>query len=522
MASYRPKSLNELNNLYDKSMAAQNAIKKGSSIVKPENDTSKQLLKAFEEELYAQKEKSPAITASEELSDVVGEFIKNFGETKKEKAASQPMPITRSVKSSVVKPSPKKEPAEKTEIKKVNLAQAQAQKQEPQEALAAKKADLVRNAERSDLFDDYMKIMNDEDEESHFSRKFSKKKKNKKDKHQGSPVFDSIPNAEELKEETASSEISETAHEEAPAEVTYFDEQANEVAQVFEDAAKSPLTEENAAEEEFASFYAEESTADEAPEEAEKAEFEKNIKEKNAKEEKPSKTKKQNKEKKPKKNVFLQVILMIVLVAVLISAASIGVLKVVVGVDSGKAFAEKYYMFTSSKDYSNSEIQKGDLIITEDKDLQENDAFAYLDMNKSKIAFALKGSDIGEDMLMAHTGSGTDFIYRSTLRGAVIKVIPAVGTVVSAVTQNFIIVITSLVAIALVLILILAFAFKGKSNYNIEDDEHLEQEPETEEEAESAAEEAEYEEEYDGEQQEASVESEEQQKEPEDIYSSIE
>lgn len=522
MASYRPKSLNELNNLYDKSMAAQNAIKKGSAIVKPENDTSKQLLKAFEEELYAQKEKSPAVTASEELSDVVGEFIKNFGETKTEKVVPQPMPITRSVKSAAVKPAPRKETAEKTEIKRVNPAQAQAQKQETEEAPAAKKerADLVRNAERSDLFDDYMKIMNDEDEESHFSRKFSKKKKNKKDKHQGSPVFDETPKAEELKEETASPEISEPAAEEAPAEVSYFEEQANEVAQVFEDAAKAPLTEESGTEEEFASFYAEENTAEDASGETEIAEPEKPKKEKRVKKEKPSKkekkAKKENKERKPKKNIFLQIVLMIVLVAVLISAAGVGVMKVVVGVDSGEAFAEKYYVFTSSRDYSNSEIKKGDLIITESKELQEDDAFAYLDMNKGRIAFALKGSDIGEDMLMAHTGSGTDFIYRSTLRGAVIKVIPAVGTVVTAVTENFIIVITSLVAIALVLILILAFAFKGKSNYNL-DDEHFEDEAEAEEANEDI------EKEYDGEETEAEVsdKSKEAQQEPEDIYSTI-
>lgn len=515
MASYRPKSLNELNNLYDKSMAAQNAIKKGSAsaTVKPENDTSKQLLKAFEEELNAQKEQSPAIAASQELSDVVGEFIKNFGETKEEKVAPpQPMPITRSVKSASVKPGPKKEPAERTEIKRVNIAQVQQEKEEISEA-KKERVDLVRNAERSDLFNDYMKIMNDEDEESHFSRKF-KKKKNKKDKHQGSPVFtEEEPKNEELKEEAASTETSEAIPEEAPAEVPYFVEKANEVAQVFEDAAKAPLKEESGEEEEFASFYAEENTAEEAPEETEKAEHEKQKKEKKAKKEKPSKkakkakkdkkAEKESKEKKPKKNIFIQVVLMIVLIAVLISAIGVTLMKVVVGVNGGEPFAEKYYVFTSSKDYSNSNINEGDLVITEKKELQEDDAFAYLDMKKGRTAFALKGSDIGEDMLMAHTGSGTDFIYRSNLRGAVIMIIPSVGTVVSAVTENFIVVIITLVAIALILILILAFAFKGKVNYSIDEDQ------------------LEYEEENETEQDEES-EQEETQDEPEESYSATE
>ncbi len=453
MASYRPKSLNELNNLYGKSMAAQNAIKNnGSAITDSGSDKERDYSQAYAEDLQP-KEKTAAQIASDELSDALSDFIKNFGESdksdKEKSAVRQPLPIAK-----VIKPStPVSNKPDRSAEHPVSKLDTTKSAQEDAPAAKKEKPVLMRNSERSELLDDYMKIMNDEDDDMEFLKNIvKKKKKNKKDKHQGSPLF------EEKKEEPIAEEDAGEDETELPSEA---DEAVNAEVQSAENEA-----------EEFSSFYKEE--------EEEEAEPEENTEEASQ----PAPAKKG-------KKIFLQIILMLILLVVLVSAVTVGLMKVVVGVDSGNAFMDKYYVFTADQSFTEAKINEGDLVITESKDFAQNDSFAYTKTGSGETVFAVKGIQIDSERFMAHSDNEVELVYKNNVKGAVIKAIPTVGAFVGILMDNFIIVVSALVALSLILILVIALAFRSKSAYTIDDSQEIEEEVEEAEDGSSYENEAE-------------------------------
>ena len=433
MANYRPKSLDELNKLYGKSMAAQNAIKKKGSAIAGSDVKNETDIDALLQQEMAQKEKTPQQKASDELSDALNDFMKTFGETEtadsEKPAVHHPLPITKTVKASATPSKPKSDKSAEHPVTKVSANGEPVAKKE--------KPTLMRNPERSDLLDDYMKIMNDEDDESAFRKALSKKKKkNKKDKHPGSPLADSEETAENEKKSDELFEFSEsTEAKDIPEE-----EPVKEVEPSPEETEEPDVSAEDS----------EEETETAAP-------------------------------KKKRKNVFLQVILMFVLLAVLLSATGVSLLKVFVGVDSGNAFAENYYVFTADKNYTEAGINEGDLIITENKSIAESEAFAFTDSDNS-INYATRGSYINDVLLMAHLDNEVKMINVNQMKGTVIKTFPSLGGIVDIMMNNFIIIITVLVALALIIILVLALAFRTKSNYDIDDSDSETDEDEVSEE----------------------------------------
>ncbi len=420
MANYRPKSLNELNNLYDKSMAAQNAIKKSGSAIVADSDKKEKTAEHIQQELPI-NEKTPSQIASDELSEALSGFIKTFGETdsaKDKPVIRQPLPITKAVK-------PTSAPAVK---KSSDEDEADSSESYPQKSEKKDKPILMRNAERSELLDDYMKIMNDDDDDvAYLKNIIKKKKKGKKDKHQGSPLSD-YENEEVSTEETEQTES-------------------------FPEEEKLSDAEESAeAKEDLESFYAEENTD---PEE----------------EGKITEAVKPTKKNKKGKNIFLQIFFMVLLLAVLIGAVSLSLVKIITNADKNDPIMDKYSLFTIDRDFEKAELTKGDLVITENKAVAENDAFAYKN-TYGELVFAVKGTQIGTDRFMAHYDGEVDLIEETEVRGVIIKTIPSVGNIVKILTDNFIIIISVLIAVALIIILILALAFRSKSNYEIDESEY--------------------------------------------------
>ncbi len=418
MANYRPKSLNELNNLYDKSMAAQNAIKKNGSAIAADSDENEKAAEHIHQETTA-NEKTPSQIASDELSEALSGFIKTFGEAdsaKDKTATRQPLPITKAVKPTVASSAKKA-----TSDDSADTAESRPHQTEKKE-----KPVLMRNAERSELLDDYMKIMNDEDDDvAYLKNIIKKKKKSKKDKHQGSPL------SEHENEETT--------------------QEANEQVDNLPEEEKVAKPEEVTEAEGIESFYADENDSVEAEETPDEV--------------KPAK------KKKREKNIFLQIFFMLLLLAVLIGAVSLSLVKIVTNADSNDPIMDKYSLFTIDRDFEKAELSKGDLVITENKAVAEEDSFAYKNAY-GEIIFAVKGTQIGTDRFMAHYDGEVDLIEETAVRGVIIKTIPSVGNIVKILTDNFIIIISVLIAVALIIILILALAFRSKSNYEIDDSEY--------------------------------------------------
>ncbi len=199
MAGYRPKSLDELNSLYDKSTNAKNEIYKKASDL----EVKGALYSPVTAQVSAQEEpeKSREEAAAEEISGLVGDFIKSFGtpapikKVRPVTVATTPVKSVSSVKDTVVKPQSAEKPAV-----------------QPGYAPVSEKPRLIRSDERNELFEDYKKVMDDDGEEENSRLRRGRRK--------GKKLFEKKNSASEVKTEEKSQEV-EVAAEEAVAEISY-------------------------------------------------------------------------------------------------------------------------------------------------------------------------------------------------------------------------------------------------------------------------------------------------------------
>ena len=198
MAGYRPKSLDELNSLYDKSINAKREIYKKTSDLEVRKERYVPSTVAPTEQTTP--EKTPEEAATEEISGLVGDFIKSFG---------APVPIKKvrpaSVAATAVKPVA---PARSTRATApVQESASPAQPYSP----VSEKPRLIRSNERNELFEDYKKVMDDEGEEEGSRFKLGRRK--------GKKLFEKRYTHAAEKNEAKQEEAAAKA--EAAAEITY-------------------------------------------------------------------------------------------------------------------------------------------------------------------------------------------------------------------------------------------------------------------------------------------------------------
>ena len=111
MANHRPKSLSELNSVYDKAMRAERAIKEGSTLLSvPETKETPQSENIFHqlETKAAQAEKNQVFDP--DITNIANDFLKRYAQAEKPKATpkeiKRPAPSIQSVYHSAVKPRP--------------------------------------------------------------------------------------------------------------------------------------------------------------------------------------------------------------------------------------------------------------------------------------------------------------------------------------------------------------------------------------------------------------------------------
>lgn len=182
MAGYRPKSLNELNDMYDKTITAEKAIIKASRQL---HDATESIVPPAAVETPVQDLPKEETKTVEALSSEVDSLINRF---KSEMAAATEKPMEAAVKKAPATPAV---PPEKISFDKPATEGAAPSAAKPKSYYdleapgeVAEKA-AARSDERTELFEDYMKIMNDEDDDL-FSKRESFKKKSKKKKHKKS------------------------------------------------------------------------------------------------------------------------------------------------------------------------------------------------------------------------------------------------------------------------------------------------------------------------------------------------
>ncbi len=231
MANHRPKSLNELNQVYDKALQAQRAIKEGSQSLSDKTPASAPASENIFDELKQQaaQAKKPELYDAD-IANIANDFIKRFTQAEKPKAETahkelkRPAPSIQSLYHTPVKPAEnenkdiplniqpsftlpdteleeKSAPAIKPRTPESIMAAAQAsaataqaakKQEEPapriseeeskrlevqrsQHEVYAANRDVtptvrITSAERNDLINEYMRVMSDEDDDSYFEQ----------------------------------------------------------------------------------------------------------------------------------------------------------------------------------------------------------------------------------------------------------------------------------------------------------------------------------------------------------------
>lgn len=401
MATYRPKSLNEINNYYDKTITTRNVIKVNETAITAVTEKT-----APAAELTAEDEALlPPVSTVGDLTEDIQKFIREFSNPVKEE---KPLPRTTQIKPAAVRPqavhTPEKaaEPVVKTEKK-------------PEPPAEKEKVEFVMTAERSELFEEYMRIMSDEDDDTYFSKSKSKKKKKSK-KYEEAP-------AEDIQSEASFADISSDSTADKDLPESFSAPEYESELEIPESPAQTELIPD------------EEDNYEEPP-----------VKEK-------------------KGRVALQLVLIISLLLTLVAALGTTLLNVVFKINTGEAFSDKYYVYTVNKDDAVLNLTKGDLVLAVEETAGENDIVAYYNSDVKAFDFAVKRAEIGEDVIFAENGAsnGPINIFNSHVRGKIVKIYPSIGSIVGVISANFALVLAVLMAVALVLILILAFAFgRGK------------------------------------------------------------
>lgn len=407
MSSYRPKSLDELNNMFDTAISAEQAIKRGTT--KIATDTGDESFNEIAAEI--EKVVPVATVKTEEIADFssdVDSFIKSFqAQTATGTQTHYPAVSTR------------KAPAV---IKNTQTQET---------TLNSVKADEKKNDEESknEGFSDWMKIMNDSDDDDLEEERHHKKKKSKKSRKQRSVK----------QEETLEEKIQEAAEENVE-------------------------TEEAKTEDENTSF---EGPFDFDYEEDGKDEKEDMLIESKKKSKKEKKQQCVNDEPKKAKSskgrIAARVILSVFLAISLLATVAVGSLNTVLNINTGKEAVGGYVLFTASYDFDEVSVKADDLVICKSGYALNGDRVVYIDRENKLFSFgtktAVKTNSDGKIVQII----GTQEIDEENVIGSIEKTVRSLGGYISLVFENYVVILSALCVLTILLAFVVVFVLRNKN-----------------------------------------------------------
>lgn len=452
MAGYRPKNLDELNNMFDKTLAAERAIKKGTSLVEKTSENA--VLNNITEDIEKiAEEVKQSIGISEEVNDFISRYSYEKPEEKPEEEIAEESEAKAKPQMTVLVPEQPK--AEKTSFE---LFEGTAETES--------EFDESPKADRGDLMDEYMRIMNDEEDDDVPQKKLSRKEKKKLKMMEKREAVKTAQKKEESLESTTEAEAVFSEESESFYDIAVNPEKddiATSQIQAPEDEFKVP---------EYVSLSPEPGNPHITFKEDSVNDF--NFPEnytpdwmKEEKDEEPVKqTKKVKKESKTSENVLIKALLSIVLALLVFVGSTATVFKTIIPVNTGKATNDTFYFFTAHKDYADLGINKGDLIITENRYTQDDDVFAYIDYSNRTFEFGKRNDSITNDdgvvLLVTENQGNRTLVSRDDCKGVVYAVYPTIGSFIGILADNFVIIIAAVAVSALVIILTLVLALRSK------------------------------------------------------------
>ncbi len=430
MANYRPKSLNELNNLYDKSLEAENEIKKSSSKLEEDEQTVDSAFSEQEESSVMVK-KTPEQLAADELAEKVDSFAKSFGKSEVNKN-----PITIATVQSRPRQQKKKTDEAKSGEKNEN------------EAKESAKPKLVRNSERSKLFENYKKVMNDEDD---YNFAEPEKDKGKGKRNKSSKKADSDASVQQAVEEAFG---------------------ADGLNSVLEAEIQKESTVEQKLDADSLNFILKADTKDEN---TGKAQPEGIISEDFdiLSEDKPEETEVESVSTE-KKNPGVQILFMALLFVVLMFSVTVGCIKAFSGINEDNPFMDKYQLYSAQSTCDGSQVKKGDLVIVENAHPSPNDTVAYK-VAENVYGFARFESVLNSESIIANDNGEQIVVLDSEFRGVVTKTVPVLGSVFAIMSDYFLPIIALLLLICALLVLLVFFSSRKSERAAVIDDGQEEQ-----------------------------------------------
>lgn len=407
MSSYRPKSLDELNNMFDTAISAEQAIKRGTT--KIATDTGDESFN----EIAAEIEKVvPVATAkTEEIADFssdVDSFIKSF-QAQTATGAQTHYPAVSTRKAPAV----------------IKNTQTQETTSIPV------KADEKKNAEenKNEGFSDWMKIMNDSDdddleEERHHKKKKSKKSRKQRSVKQEEALEEKIQEATEVNVETeeAKAEDENTSFE-GPFDFDYEEDGKDEKEDMLIESKKKSKKEKK------------QQSENDAPEKA----------------------------KSSKGRIAARVMLSIFLAISLLATVAVGSLNTVLNINTGKEAVGGYVLFTASCDFDEVSVKADDLVICKSGYALNGERVVYIDRENKLFSFgtktAVKTNSDGKIVQII----GTQEIEEENVIGSIEKTIHSLGGYISLVFENYVVILSALCVLTILLAFVVVFALRNKN-----------------------------------------------------------
>ena len=467
MAGYRPKSLDELNNLYGKAISAENEIKKSSSLLKEEVLSD---IIGGEKNTQERSPRAPERRESGFSSDIDA-FIRQFSG---EQGAS-------SVSETLAKkpaPQPPQPPRPVFDGQRRSERKNESEKQE----------------NLSGLMNDYARIMSgeedDDDEESPFSsrkplfknRRSDKKgkKKNSKDIIQDTsePAREAEPAPEKPQDaftgESASNEFSNAAFEkhEDPAAAD-----ADGGIEPYEGRRFEPAGNDGPGEQSKAFAPSVEEDAEKADEESFDEAFE------------PIPDGSDDfvfgsvEAPRPSGGViFAKVVLSVLLAVTLLATVLTGI--GVFSVNSERALPGGILTFCATNAYEDAGIQSNDFIICKKQDyINDGEKVIYINRELRSFSFGVKNGEKTDISGNVYYKVSSEQIEKNDVLGVIVKTVPSLGKLVRIVVENYLFILLGLVTLAIVLTLILCLAFRKRRYRDDFYDEDFEEEESEQQEA---------------------------------------
>jgi len=416
--------------MYDKTLSAEQAIKKGTSKLNKEGVLSDEPTPSIKlddiPEVPDIIKDSATEKEIEDLSFAVDDFIRHFSGESAKPAPSYPKMPTR------------RQQAERPNAQKI------------QKELQA--STIPEEGELSGLMNDYIRIMNDEDDEPKFIKRLSLHKK-KDRKKSGHIIEESLPEEKDIvpdeQEQPISIKLNEPDMFSIPSDFHVDSEPAPvqpSPASDFETEAQND-------------YYAEQSEQQEAEEESLHNAFEKFDEEDDIQEEAAHRSQ--------IGRIIARTIFSILFVISFLATSAVVCINLVLNVNTGKEAPGGYYFFTAAYDYNDANVNAGDLVICKISTyLLDGTRAVYVytdtaDLQK-KVSFGVKNGGMTDYSGNVVYLIGNQQIERENALGTIEKTVPEAGKIIDLVFDYYIIFVISLAILTVALFLITTVVLRNK------------------------------------------------------------